>query len=65
MGIINVTKVVLRMGGAQNHYTYMRVQNLLRGLKGKSTKKEIQQLRKFIEKELTQVVTNLQKLENE
>lgn len=64
MSIINVNKLV-GMIGDKNHYTYMRVKNMLNGLKGKSSKKEIQQVRKIIQTELTTVVEKLSKLENE
>lgn len=64
MSIINVNKLV-DMIGDKNHYTYMRVKNMLKGLRGKSSKKEIQQVRKLIEKELTTTVEQLQKLENQ
>lgn len=64
MGIINVKQLVERLDD-KNHYTYMRVRNMLSGLKGKSTKKEIQQVRKLIKSELTLVDNILSKLENE
>jgi hypothetical protein len=63
-GIINVNKVVDLMGD-KNHYTYIRVKNLLSGLKGRSSKKDIQQLRRLINKELTAIDNTLHKLENE
>lgn len=53
------------MIGDKNHYTYMRVKNLLKGFRGKATKKEIQQVRKIIQRELTTADETLAKLENE
>jgi hypothetical protein len=64
MGIINVNKLV-DMIDDKNHYTYMRVKNLLKGFRGKATKKEIQNLRKIIQRELTTADKVLEKLENE
>lgn len=63
-GIININKLVDLIGD-KNHYTYIRVKNMLSGLKGRSSKKEIQQVRRIIIKELTAIDNTLQKLENE
>lgn len=63
-GIINVNKLVDLIDD-KNHYTYIRVRNMLSGLKGKSSKKEIQQLRRIIQRELTAIDNTLQKLENQ
>jgi hypothetical protein len=63
MSIININKLVDIVG--KNHYSYIRVKNMLNGLKGRSTKKEIQQVKKVIQQELSDLVTKLEKLENE
>lgn len=63
-GIININRVVTLMGD-RDHYTYTRVKNLLKGLKGRSSKKDIQQVRKIIQKELTAIDNTLAKLEND
>ena len=64
MSIINVNKLVWLVGN-NDFYTYTRVKNLLAGKKGRSSKKDIQQVRKIIEKEMTTAVNTLLKLENE
>jgi hypothetical protein len=51
--------------GDKNHYTYIRVKRMLSGLKGKSSKRDIQQVRRIIQKELTQIDNTLEKLENQ
>lgn len=63
-GIINVNKLVDLIGD-RNHYTYIRVKNMLLGLKGKSSKKDIQRVRRLIQMELTAVDKTLEELENE
>lgn len=63
-GIININRVVTLMGD-RDHYTYTRVKNLLKGLKGRSSKKDIQQVRKIIQKELTAIDNTLARLEND
>lgn len=62
--IINVNRLVEMMGG-RTTYSYVRVKNLLSGIKGRSSKAEIQQLRKIIRKELTEIDNALAKLENQ
>jgi hypothetical protein len=64
MSIINVNKLVNMMGD-RNHYTYMRVTNMLKGLKGNSSKKDIQQVRKLIQREFSTIDTLLGDLENQ
>jgi len=64
MSIINVNKLA-GLVGDKNHYTYIRVKNMLQGLKGKSSKKDIQEVRRIIQRELTQIDKTLAKLENE
>lgn len=64
MSIINVNKLVSLVGD-KNHYTYIRVKNMLQGLKGKSSKKDIQEVRKIVNRELTLIDKILAKLENE
>jgi len=64
MTILNVSQIVQMMGG-KNQYSYTRVKNLLMGLKGRSSKKEIQAIRKIIQRELSEVDSKLAKLENE
>jgi hypothetical protein len=64
MSIINVNKLAALVGN-KNHYTYIRVKNMLQGLKGKSSKKDIQEVRKIIQRELTQIDKTLAKLETE
>lgn len=63
-GIININRVVTLMRD-QDHYTYTRVKNLLKGLKGRSTKKDIQQVRKIINQELTAIDKTLADLEKQ
>lgn len=66
MSIINVNALVHLIGESShtNHYSYVRVKNMLHGLKGKSSKKEIQTVRRTVEKEMTRVVTTLKELED-
>jgi hypothetical protein len=64
MSIINVTKLVSLMG-EPNHYSYTRIKNLLSGLKGKTSKKEIQQVRKLIKDQFSTIDKQLASLENE
>lgn len=66
MSIINVNALVhvISENGHTNHYSYVRVKNMLLGLKGKSTRKEIQSVRRIVEKELTKVVSVLKELED-
>lgn len=64
MGIINV-KALVDLLNDNNHYTYMRTKNLLNGLKGRSTKEDIQKVRKVINKQLTTIDNMLAKLEKE
>lgn len=60
MSIINISKVVDRISGEnKNQYTYMRVKNLLNGMPGRSSKKEIKEVKKIIETELTQIIKKL------
>lgn len=63
-GIININKLVDLIGD-RNHYTYIRVKNMLHGLKGKSSKKDIQQVRRIIQKELTLINRTLSKMEGD
>lgn len=62
--IFNISAILKKMPD-QNWYSYTRIKNLLMGLKGNSTKKQIQQLRKVIAQEATEVDKILSKLENE
>lgn len=64
MSIININKLTEAVGD-DNHYSYVRITNMLRGLKGRSTKKDIQAVRRVIERELTEAVIILKKLEDE
>lgn len=61
-GIINVNKLV-ELIGDKNHYTYIRVRNMLSGFEGKSGPEEIQQVREIIHKEMTSYCQLLSKLE--
>ena len=63
-GIININKLV-GMLGDKNHYSYIRVKNMLQGLRGKSTKRDIQQVRKILQRELQHCDAVLEKLENQ
>lgn len=64
MSIISVSKLA-DLVSDKNHYTYIRVKNMLSGLKGKSSKKDIQEVRKIVKREFNQIDTVLAKLENE
>jgi hypothetical protein len=64
MSIININKLAGMMSD-KNHYTYNRVKNMLNGLKGKSSKKDIQQVRKIIQREFTEIDNVLAKLSEE
>jgi hypothetical protein len=61
MSIININKLVEKAGG-KNHYSYIRVRNMLNGMKGRSTDKEIQQVRKILKDELSQLINTLDNL---
>jgi len=63
MSIYNVSAIKDLIFG--NHYSYTRIKNLLLGLKGNSTKKEIQQVRKVLKQEWMEIDSKLEKLENE
>lgn len=62
--INRVAKDIKESNGG-NSYTYTKVKNLLRGIKGQATKKEIQQLRKFLKNDFHEIDAVLAKLENE
>lgn len=64
LNINKISKDLQKVSGG-NSYTYTKVSNLLSGIKGNSTPKEIQSLRRLIQKELSRVDTVLSKLENE
>lgn len=64
MGIINISKLVELMG-ANDHYSYKRVKNMLSGLKGRSSVKEIQRVRKIIRQQLTEIDNTLERLEKQ
>lgn len=67
MGLINISKLVQALGKETggNSYSYLRITNLLNGIKGNSTRKDIQQIRRILSKELTSVDRTLEKLENQ
>lgn len=64
MSIYNISAIVNKLPSG-NHYTYTRVRNLLLGLKGNSSKKEIQHLRRILKNSWMEIDTVLEKLENE
>ena len=62
---INRVAQDIKNSNGGNSYTYTKVKNLLRGVKGHATKKEIQQLRKFLKNDFCAIDAVLHKLENE
>jgi len=60
MSIININKLVEKVG--KNHYSYTRISNMFRGLKGRSTNKEIQQVRNIVKDELESILDVLDNL---
>ena len=60
MAIINIQRLVDKVG--KNTYSYVRVKNMLNGIKGHSTKKEILLVRKAIHDEMTAILQTLDKL---
>lgn len=45
--IYNLTKIT-EMLGDPNHYSYTRIKNMFRGMRGNSKKKDIQEVRKIL-----------------
>jgi len=64
MSIYNISAIKNLIPGG-NHYSYTRIKNLLMGLKGNSSKKDIQQVRKLLKQEWVEVDNTLEKLENQ
>lgn len=62
MGIINIHALANRVG-KHNSYSYVRVKNMLNGIPGRSSKKEIRKVRQEIERELNEVLVILNALE--
>ena len=52
------------MMDGKNHYSYQRVKNMLNGLSNQSSKKEIAQVRKILQKEFATVDKVLADLES-
>lgn len=62
--ITSVAEGIKKSNGG-NSYTYTKVKNMLRGIKGHATKKEIQQLRRLLKSDFREIDEVLEKLENE
>lgn len=62
--IYNISAIRDLMPGG-NHYSYTRIKNLINGLRGDSTKKEIQQIRKIISDAYNKLDKHLEVLEKE
>lgn len=63
---LNINRIAkdLREANGGNSYTYIKISNLLSGFKGQSTKKEVQQLRRLLNKEFLRIDAILAKLED-
>jgi hypothetical protein len=62
--IRKVAKDLKEMNGGTS-YTYTKVKNIFHGFKGTASKKEIQQIRKLLKADFTQIDNILAKLEEQ